>query len=244
LQSPVQKGMSLQHFCIYKLMQSIIVVRAVFCNVHVAGYIRVSTEQQQEEGSHERQQDRLESWAEREGHGLELYRDIAISGQADVRPGFEQMMSDCKAGQFDAVAVRELSRFGRSLKAVLQDIEELDEHDVQFISLTENFDSTSAMGTAMLQMIGVFNEFWANLARERAKEMIERKREAGEPIGRPKKLNAEQLAQVREWHEMGLSYDDIATLSEDAFNVEIDRSTIWRYCNDTSKSQEDSDDVR
>lgn len=194
----------------------------------VAGYVRVSTEQQQEEGSHETQREQLQEWADRNDHDLVLFEDTAISGQADERPEFDAMMN--RLAEFDAVAVRELSRFGRSLQRVLRDIERLDEHDVDFISITEDFSTDSAMGTAMLQMIGVFNEFWANLARERANEMVQRRRENGEPIGRPRKLGDDQLEQVYEWREMGLSYAAIATLVEDAWGIEIDKSTIYRYC--------------
>jgi DNA invertase Pin-like site-specific DNA recombinase len=196
----------------------------------VAGYVRVSTEQQRDEGSHETQREQLEEWADRHGHDLELFEDIAVSGQSDSRPDYDAMMS--RLDEFDIVAVRELSRFGRSLQQVLKDIERLDEHDVSFESVTEDFSTDSAMGTAMLQMIGVFNEFWANLARERAIENVQRRRENGEPIGRPKTVNDEQLEKVYEWHEAGLSYDDITRMLEVRYDVTVDRSTVWRYVNE------------
>jgi len=203
--------------------------------MEVAGYIRVSTEQQKEDGSHERQREQLRKWADRNGHELILFEDIAISGQSDDRPEYDDMIDRACAGEFDAVAVRELSRFGRSLQQVLRDIDRLDDNGVQFISLTESFDTSSAMGEAMLGMIGVFNQFWADLARERAKREAERRREAGEPLGRPKKLNAEQREQVQEWHEMGLGYSAIVPLVEDAYGVGVDRSTIYRYCQTESE---------
>lgn len=199
----------------------------------IAGYVRVSTETQKEEGSHHRQRDRLETWADRENHDLDIYEDIAISGQSEDRPEYHEMMDLALDGEYDMVAVRELSRFGRSLQQVLKDIERLKEGGVEFTSLTEQFDTSSAMGKAMMQMIGVFNEFWANLARERAEKEVERRREEGEPIGRPKKLNEEQREQVREWHEMGLGYSSIVPLVEDAYGVEVERTTIYRYCQDT-----------
>jgi len=198
--------------------------------MQVAGYIRVSTEQQRDEGSHENQRERLETWADRHDHELTIFEDIAISGQADDRPEYEAMMG--QLGEYDAVAVRELSRFGRSLQRVLRDIERLQDGGVEFISVTEDFATDSAMGKAMLQMIGVFNEFWANLARERANEMVERRRENGEPIGRPRKVDDDTLAQIREWDEQGLSYSAIATLVEDIIGEPIDQSTIYRYCNE------------
>jgi len=197
---------------------------------HVAGYVRVSTEQQKAEGSHETQREQLAEWAGRKGHDLEVFEDIAISGQSDDRPAYDDMMD--RLDEFDLVAVRELSRFGRSLQQVLRDIERLDEHGVEFTSITEDFSTDSAMGTAMLQMIGVFNEFWANLARERAHENVQRRRESGEPIGRPRKLNEEQIDQVREWHDMGLGYGAIVPLVEDAYGIDVSETTIYRYCRD------------
>jgi len=196
--------------------------------MRVAGYIRVSTEQQKEEGSHENQREKLEAWADRNDHELEIFEDIAISGQSEDRPEYNEMME--RVNEFDAVAVRELSRFGRSLQTVLRDIETLNDQEVEFISVTEDFSTDSAMGKAMMQMIGVFNEFWANLARERANEMVQRRREEGKPIGRPRKLDDEQLDQVREWRDAGLSYGAISTLVEDAYGITVDQSTIYRYC--------------
>jgi DNA invertase Pin-like site-specific DNA recombinase len=196
--------------------------------MNVAGYVRVSTEQQREEGSHETQREQLEEWAARHEHDLEVFEDIAISGQSDERPAYKGMMD--RLDEFDLVAVRELSRFGRSLQQVLRDIERLDEHGVEFTSITEDFSTDSAMGTAMLQMIGVFNEFWANLARERAHENVQRRRESGEPIGRPRKLSEEQIEQVREWHDMGLGYASIVPLVEDAYGIEVSDTSIYRYC--------------
>jgi site-specific DNA recombinase len=198
--------------------------------MNVAGYIRVSTEQQKAEGSHENQRERLESWADRNDHHITIFSDIAISGQADDRPAYDELMDDATSGEFDAVAVRELSRFGRSLQQVLNDIERLNDAGVDFISVTESFDTSSAMGKAMMQMIGVFNEFWANLARERAQEMVERRREEGKPLGRPTKLTEEEIEEVVEWREKGLSYSAIGTLVEDAFGVDVSRQTIYRYC--------------
>ena len=79
--------------------------------MEVAGYIRVSTERQKKEGSHENQREKLEQWAEREGHSITLFENIAISAQSNDRPAYEQMMDHAEA--FDAIVVRELSRFGR-----------------------------------------------------------------------------------------------------------------------------------
>jgi len=90
----------------------------------LAGYVRVSTEQQRDEGSHERQRERLKDWADREGHAIDIYEDIAISGQSDEREAHAELMN-C-LDEYDAVVVRELSRWGRSLQKTLNDIDQLD----------------------------------------------------------------------------------------------------------------------
>jgi len=201
----------------------------------IAGYIRVSTEQQKEEGSHENQRDALQDWADKNEHSITFYEDIAISGQADEREAYDRLMDE--ADQYDAVAIRELSRAGRDLQKLLRDIDDLDDRGVDFISLKEDMiDTTTADGQLFLQIVGAFNEYWANLARERANEMVQRRREKGEPLGRPKKLNEQQIEQVVEWNEKGIGYSAIATLVEDAYGVEIHRSTIKRYC-DARKSE-------
>jgi len=198
--------------------------------MHVAGYIRVSTEQQKEEGSHENQREQLEEWADRNDHDIEMFEDIAISGQAEERDDYDELMD--RAEEFDAIVVRELSRFGRNLRRLLNDIHDLKERGVDFISLKDNIDTTTAQGKLLMQVIGAFNEFWANVARERANEMVQRRREEGKPIGRPKKLDDEQVAQVREWNESGLSYTTIAALVDQMYQIDVSRQTIYRYCSE------------
>lgn len=198
--------------------------------MELAGYIRVSTDKQKAEGSHESQRSRLENWADSHNHTITMYEDIAISGQSSDRAAYDRLLNE--AQQYDAIIVRELSRFGRSLQQVLNDINDLHDGGVDFISLKENIDLTTAQGQLFLNIIGAFNQFWADLARERANEMVQRRKENGQPIGRPKKLDADELEQVDEWREKGLSYGEIATLAGEVFDVDVTRQTIYRYCKD------------
>lgn len=206
--------------------------------MNVAGYVRVSTKQQKEDGSHETQRQKLAEWAKDNDTDIEFFEDIAISGQSEEREAFEEMMS--RLGEFDAVVVRELSRFGRNLRKVLDDVETLDDHGVEFITLSGEFDTSTAQGKLLLQVKGAFDEFWSNLAQERANEMVQRRREEGKPIGRPKKLDGEQLEQVREWNDAGLSYSAIATLVEEGWGIEVDQSTIYRYCREDETESEEA----
>ncbi len=201
--------------------------------MNVAGYIRVSTEQQKQEGSHKNQREHLQRWADDHGHDITFYEDIAISGQADERDAYERMMAD--ADEYDAIVIRELSRAGRDLQKLLKDIDNLDERGVDFISLKEDMiDTTTADGQLFLQIVGAFNEYWANLARERANEMVQRRKEQGKPIGRPKKLTDSQIEQIREWHDEGLGYSTISAVVEKKWGESVHRSTVKRYCDSTA----------
>jgi len=201
--------------------------------MRVAGYVRVSTEQQRDEGSHENQRQRLREWADREGHDIDIYEDIAISGQSDERDAHAELMDNLD--EYDAVVVRELSRWGRSLQKTLNDIDELDKADVGFISLTErNIDTTTADGRLLLNIKGALDQYWSDIAQERAREVAQRRKEQGLQVGRPKKLTDEQIEQVREWNEMGLGYSSIVPLVEDAYGVEVSKTSIYRYCRESA----------
>jgi len=140
-----------------------------------AAYIRVSTEQQKEEDSHIRQRDRMQQWADDHGTDVEFFEDIAISGQSDERDAYDELLDSYH--DYDYVVVRELSRFGRDPVAVLQDVEDIAESDgTEFVSVTEPMlDTTSAHGKLMIRLIASINGFHADLRREQAQRMVERR---------------------------------------------------------------------
>jgi DNA invertase Pin-like site-specific DNA recombinase len=204
-----------------------------------AGYVRVSTEKQKEDNSHERQKERLEDWADREEYEIHIYQDVAVSGQKDDRQEFQEMMENID--DYEYLVIRDLSRATRSLKKLLEIIEELEQQNVDFISLDENIDTNSAQGKVLLQLIGAFNEFFANKRREETMRLIEEKKEKGDHWGRPTKLNDEQMEQVKEWRQKDISYNDIVKLVEMEYGIEIDRSTIFRYCKNMGLVGEDDE---
>jgi len=197
-----------------------------------AGYVRVSTEQQKEEDSHKRQRERLTSWAENRDYEIDIFEDIAISGQSDDRGAYQDLMD--RYEDYDVIVVRELSRMGRDAKKIMSDIEEIMESDTDFISITESFDTTSAMGKAMFRFVAVMNQLYADLARERTMALIDKKKEKGEHWGRPKKFDEEDIEQIREWKDNGLSYGQIKTLVENGGGPfergdTVSRSTLYNY---------------
>jgi site-specific DNA recombinase len=197
----------------------------------IAAYIRVSTQEQKDDGSHENQRERIKEWADRNDYvSIEFYEDTAVSGQSDNRESYQQLMDDYT--DYDAVVVRELSRFGRDPLTVMQDVEDIIESDTDFVSVTENFDTSTAMGKAFLRMLSVINGMYADLRREQAIKAAERRKANGEPVGRPKKLTDELRAEVYDLRRKGVSYSAIARIMEDKPNGpdKISRETIRRYC--------------
>jgi len=197
--------------------------------MNVAGYVRVSTKEQKEDGAHVNQRGRLEKWADENGNDIEFFEDTAVSGQSHNREAYQEMMD--RLDGFDAVAVRELSRFGRNLQKVLQDLDELEEEGVEFVSLRDDIDTTTAQGKLFFHIKTAFNQYWSDLAQERSKEMVQRRREEGKRVGRPPKLPAEERQLVRDLHDQGLGYRAISVLSKEdtRFSEPISHATVKRY---------------
>lgn len=216
----------------YKYFRNIVLHIAGITQINeIAAYIRVSTEKQKKEGSHENQKDAIRSWAERNDYdpdSIKFFEGIGISGQSANRDDYDELMD--RYEEFEVVVVRELSRFGRDPLRVLQDIEEITESDTEFVSVTENFDTSSAMGRVFVRMVAVINGMYSDLRREQAERMHERRKEQGLPVGRPKKLDDGELEDVIEWREMGMSYSQIAALIQETHGKEVHRSTVYRYC--------------
>jgi site-specific DNA recombinase len=207
--------------------------------VTVAAYVRVSTEQQKEDESHINQRDRIEAWADRNDfESIEWFEDIAISGQSDDRDAYHELMD--RFDEFDAVVVRELSRFGRDPLTVLRDVEQIVDSDAEFVSITEDFDTSSAMGKAFVRIVAVINGMYADLRREQAISAAERRKEQGLPVGRPRKLDDEHLREVYDLREKGVSYQAIARVveSKPGGPDSISRETIRRYCDEAGVEPE------
>lgn len=190
-------------------------------------YIRCSTSSQVEEGSHENQRDKLVDWAEGEGYDYQVFEDLAESGGDIERAAYSKLMNSLD--QYDVVAVRELSRLGRSMNQLTNDLEEFDSSDVDFVTLNHDIDTTSAQGRLMFNIFGAFAEFQRDLASEHAEEAIERRKAEGKHVGRPPKLSPSQRQQVVSWRHEGMTYPTIRALVEERMNIEVSTDTLQRY---------------
>jgi site-specific DNA recombinase len=137
----------------------------------IALYSRVSTQEQAEHGhSIDEQRDRLNkycdamSWTTRKE-----YTDAGFSGANTDRPALKQLIRDIKCGNVEKVLVYKLDRLSRSQKDTLMLIEDVFlANNCDFVSMSENFDTSTPLGRAMIGILSVF----AQLERETIKERM------------------------------------------------------------------------
>ena len=97
-----------------------------------------------------------------EGEEVKVYKDKGYSGKNIERPAFQQLLEDIKKGNITKIIIYRLDRISRSLLDFASLIETFNEHNIEFVSSTEKFDTSTPIGRAMLSIIMVF----AQLERE------------------------------------------------------------------------------
>lgn len=142
----------------------------------VALYVRVSTGYQIDKDSLPFQKKELKAYCEHVLHidkkRIEIFEDAGKSGKNTKRPAFERMMDKVKAGQVSHVVVYKIDRISRNLIDFSIMYNEFKYHRVAFISLNEQFDTSSAMGEAMLKIVLVFAEMERKLTSERVTDVM------------------------------------------------------------------------
>ena len=97
-----------------------------------------------------------------------IYEDEGFSGGTTDRPQFKLMMKDAKNKKFDVLVCYRLDRISRNIADFSSLIEELQKNDISFVSIREQFDTSTPMGRAMMYIASVF----AQLERETIAERI------------------------------------------------------------------------
>lgn len=174
----------------------------------VALYVRVSTTSQLEEGySIEEQKAKLESYCDiKDWHVYKVYTDGGFSGSTTERPALEQLIKDAQSKLFDTVLVYKLDRLSRSQKDTLYLIEDIFlKNNIEFVSLLENFDTSTPFGRAVIGLLSVF----AQLEREQIKERMQ--------LG---KLGRAKAGKSMMWAKTSYGYD---------YNKETGTMTVNEY---------------
>lgn len=135
-------------------------------------YIRVSTEEQAEEGqSAQAQVETLKQYCSAYGIQVyEVYQDLGFSGKRlSDRLGLAKLLEDCSLGRFNLVLVWKISRLSRNLKDLLYLIDCFEANNVHFTSCSERFDTSTPVGRMTLQLLGSVAEFERNTIVENVK---------------------------------------------------------------------------
>jgi len=167
-------------------------------------YMRVSTvDQHPETQLHD-----LRGLAAQRGFQIvEEYTD-RISGAKAKRPGLDQLLADASRGKFDVVMVWAFDRMARSVRHLLEVLDELNHLEIEFVSFRENVDTGGPLGRALIVIIGAIAELERNLIIERVRAGMRRAKLEGRRIGRaPLEVDREALLRDR---ARGLSLNDLA----------------------------------
>lgn len=139
------------------------------------GYVRVSDEDQTEN---------LQLDALTAAGCTAIYRDHGVSGAKAHRPGLDALLADLGSG--DTIVVWKLDRLGRSTLHLFQILSELRERDVDFVSLTQGIDTTTAIGRMLYGQLAVFAEFEREQISDRTKAGMAAAKKRGVHVGRPR----------------------------------------------------------
>lgn len=149
-------------------------IAAALSELKVAIYIRVSTQYQVDRASLPVQREELINYAKYVLgiEDYEVFEDAGYSAKNTDRPDYQQMMARVRTGEFTHILVWKIDRISRNLLDFAAMYAELKRLGVTFVSKNEQFDTSSAMGEAMLKIILVFAELERNMTSERVSAVM------------------------------------------------------------------------
>lgn len=182
----------------------------------IFGYARVSTVEQNLDS----QKDELRKYG-----CTKIFLEKA-SGKNLERPELKKLLDSLREN--DVVVGYKLDRLGRSLKDLIELVNDLKVRNVDFVSLSDGIDTGTAVGKLMFHLVGAFAEFERNIISERTKIGLASARARGRTGGKPKGLTAEaQKKAIRAkqlYDERKLSIEEICKVLEIA-----SKTTLYKY---------------
>ena len=174
----------------------------------VAIYARVSTKDQ----STAMQVADLEQLAKARGWTVAAVVEEKRSG-AKLRPVREKLLRDAKAGLFDAVLVWKFDRWGRSMIDLVTSVTELNDANVAFVSLKDNFDLTTSHGRLFMNLFASFAQFEREQIVDRVTAGLRLAQKhgtrSGKPIGSPN-IVGDRMTEIRALAARGVSCNTIS----------------------------------
>jgi site-specific DNA recombinase len=160
--------------------------------VRCAIYTRVSTDQglDQDFNSLDAQYEAASAYIKSQAHaGWTLirsrYDDGGYSGGSTDRPNLQQLLEDVRAHKIDVIVVYKVDRLTRSLADFAKLVELFDAHNVSFVSVTQQFNTTTSMGRLTLNVLLSFAQFEREVTSERIRDKIAASKRKGLWVGGP-----------------------------------------------------------
>jgi DNA invertase Pin-like site-specific DNA recombinase len=165
--------------------------------MRAAVYARVSTKAASQ--NPDTQLRELSDYCHRRGWEISgEYVDVGICGAKEQRPGLDRLLAECRKRRVDAVVVYRYDRFARSLRQLVNALEEFRALGVEFVSLHEGVDTSTPNGRLVFGIFATIAEFERELIRERVRSGLAAARARGKRIGRPRKIvDAVEIARLR-----------------------------------------------
>ena len=158
--------------------------------VRCAIYARVSTDQglEQDFNSLDAQYDSAQAFIRSQAHaGWTLthakYEDGGFSGGNTDRPALQRVLADVRGGKIDVIVVYKVDRLTRSLADFAKLVELFDKHSVSFVSVTQQFNTTTSMGRLTLNVLLSFAQFEREVTSERIRDKIAASKRKGLWVG-------------------------------------------------------------
>jgi len=172
-------------------------------------YCRVSTRDQ----SVEMQLVQLREYAQRRGWEIaDEYIDEAVSGIKKKRPGLDRLMADCQQRLVDVVLVWKFDRFARSVTHLTQALETFQALGIDFVSYSQNLDTSTPMGKMLFVIIGAVGELERDLIRERTEAGRQVARTRGVKFGRRSVVTPEVRDRIFALRKGGQTFAYISNL--------------------------------
>lgn len=209
-----------------------------------AAYFRISTDETRQKFSMEAQQDSAVKHLESIKDGGILvgeYSDEA-SGKNMERPNLQRMLADAKEGKFDCILVYKVDRLSRCLRDICQIMKDLEKCGVAFRSITEPFDTSTPIGKAFIQILGVFAELERENICERTRVGMEKKVSKGEWVGHapfgydystdekrliPNEAKSEIIKQIFRWYAVDKMGSRAIALKLNDIGSRTNRGNLW-----------------
>ena len=126
------------------------------------------------------------------------YVDKGISGSKEHRPALDRMLADCRKRRVDAVVVYRYDRFARSVRQLVNALEEFRSLGIDFVSLHEGVDTSTPNGRLVFGIFASIAEFERELIRDRVRSGLAAAKARGKQLGRPRvAVDGLRIAELR-----------------------------------------------